>query len=297
MSPARYVRGPSGFVELGGGTGGGVAFPPSSIDELVLFSAWNSGGQVINTLTSGDPAHTKGAWVELVASTAADYHFVGITIDQTATSAQLSNALVDLAVGAVGAEVVVVPDLAMGGSQNLSYAGDVTQKAFMPLAIPAGSRVAARIQSFAAASPSRITLAAFSAPGMNSPSSVLNLSGNGAVDSEALPNPSNLVFQEVVASCPVALQGLVVTAQPNTNNTGFTDFRASIGIGASGAEVEHFLPWAWRVQNAEYLFTRSFAGPHVGYYPIAIPAGERISIRKIGGANGEAQFGVMGVPA
>lgn len=296
MSPARYVKGPSGFVELGG-SGSGVAYPPASVEELVLFSATNSGQQTINTLVTGDPAHTKGAWVEIVASTAFDYHFVGITIDQTGVSAQLNNALVDVGVGAAGSESVVVPDLAMGGSQNLSYSGDVTAKAFMPLYIPAGSRVAARIQSFAAASNSRITLVALNSPGASSPSSLLNLSGNGTTDSEALYNPSNLVFQEVVASCPTALQGLVITAQPGTNNIGFTDFRASIGIGASGVEVEYMLPWAWRVQNTEIIFTRSFGGPHVGYFPISIAAGERISIKKIGGNNGEAQFGVMGVPA
>lgn len=90
----------------------------------------------------GAVAHTKGAWVELTASTDFATNFLVVITAPEGGSAADAQWLVDLAVGPAGFEQIVVPDI-YGynvGSTGLNY------RLGMPVAIPAGSRISARAQ-------------------------------------------------------------------------------------------------------------------------------------------------------
>lgn len=91
------------------------------------------------TLTSG-AANTKGSYTQLVASSAKDTDYIIVGNDMGPSAG--SNLSLDLAIGAGGSEVNILSDL------FLSDVGTAFPY-HIPISIPAGSRVSARIQSTA----------------------------------------------------------------------------------------------------------------------------------------------------
>jgi hypothetical protein len=90
--------------------------------------------------------NTKGAFVQLIASTsydAVEMHIQGILI--VAGGIQSAPAFLDIAVGGSGSEVVVINNLPF--NNTLSYAGYGEDIFVIPIAIPAGTRISARISA------------------------------------------------------------------------------------------------------------------------------------------------------
>lgn len=91
-----------------------------------------------NPASSGNTAsaHTKTGWVELIASTDADYNMLDLV--GFASNAD-SRALFDIGFGPALSEVVKIP--------NLFIEGSAPTRGQLPLKIPAGTRVAFRAQT------------------------------------------------------------------------------------------------------------------------------------------------------
>jgi hypothetical protein len=96
------------------------------------------------TAVTGGAANTKGSYAQLVGSTAAIMTAAVLCIGTGSVSN--SDIALDLAIGAAGSEVVAVPNIftnAIAGGAALA----MTQKILLlPLSIPSGTRVAARIK-------------------------------------------------------------------------------------------------------------------------------------------------------
>lgn len=100
-----------------------------------------------NPIDPGAVANTKGAWLQIVASTA--QHIIGFCIfanNRNNINAASGNSLIDVGVGAAASEQVIL--------ENVPYDNAVTNDnmnpsplIFIPFAIPAGSRIAMRCQS------------------------------------------------------------------------------------------------------------------------------------------------------
>jgi hypothetical protein len=105
-----------------------------------------SNGTAAPTLvTAGAAAHTKGSWTELISSTSKKT--VGIMVFVTAQGTG-KKFLCDIGVGAVDSEVVLIPNL-------ITYVpsfGSQGNQIFIPVVIPAGSRITARCQCDSAGS-------------------------------------------------------------------------------------------------------------------------------------------------
>jgi len=99
------------------------------------------------TVTGSATIHTKGAYATLVAATAARTQLVYIMLSDTSASAVRTDTLVDIAVGAAGSERVILPNLLAGWKAGSQWA---TQTLVLPLRIPAGTRISARVQSITA---------------------------------------------------------------------------------------------------------------------------------------------------
>jgi len=90
------------------------------------------------TVSNGATPNVKGAYTTLVASTA--YDVDGLLINIANPSAQVGGS-VDLAVGAAASEQIIFPDLnARGHAEESDWN-------YIPINIPAGTRIAARSQS------------------------------------------------------------------------------------------------------------------------------------------------------
>lgn len=125
-----------------------TAAPQASHPMVTTASAWS-----VNVPTGGT-AHTMGAWTELVASTAIDADLLRLRFGGHYSGGAASPALMDIGVGAAGSEVVILPTIDVGGS-------DVHHHLLFPVAVPAGSRIAARAQGLRTAVNIATTVALF----------------------------------------------------------------------------------------------------------------------------------------
>lgn len=122
----------------------------SAIDTYGFNSATNNGA----TIVGGGAA--KGAYTELTASATADLAGFLLAFDSQGhtTAANGGDIVFDIAIGAAGAEQVILPN-----TWNYLTAGtNVAQlqymnTSFIPIQIPAGSRIAARAQTAISTSP------------------------------------------------------------------------------------------------------------------------------------------------
>ena len=126
------------------------------IDTYGFISTSNYGTAV----NPGATANTKGSYVQIVASTTADIAGFSLYIDSQGTSTGSVGPitwLVDVAVGASGSEVVILPNLfvigAAGAGFSVTYAPVIS---YLPLQIPAASRIAVRAACSSAVTPDRL---------------------------------------------------------------------------------------------------------------------------------------------
>jgi len=96
------------------------------------------------TVTSNASANTKGAWAELHA--ALPFEVQGVYLQVTANSTA-SDYAIDLGIGAGGSEQVIIANWMVSAVRRMG------QSIFWPIHIAKGTRVAARMQSGATASP------------------------------------------------------------------------------------------------------------------------------------------------
>jgi len=114
----------------------------TKIESIGHVTTTDRGTQVASDAT----ANTKGAWAQLEASTPNDYvGFFGSIGTGGDGAAGGERRLVDIAMGAVSSEIILVPDL----FHNFHGIGDWNTPVMMPIfwvPIPKGSRVSARSQ-------------------------------------------------------------------------------------------------------------------------------------------------------
>ncbi len=109
-------------------------------------------------LTAIDPgavAHTDSAPVQLIASTTFAYTWVIVTVGKGASivGGTWQVGLVDILLGAATAEKVLIPDLYYA----ITTAGDRSSLVYhLPVSVPAGSRLSARVRSSWTAATDRI---------------------------------------------------------------------------------------------------------------------------------------------
>jgi len=97
------------------------------------------------TITAGATAHTKGAWVQLLAATDEDTYGITVRVRDVHTAATVTSYLLDIGSGPAASEVVVIEDLDCDAAPAGSEVS--ARSYFFPGFIPKGERVAARAQS------------------------------------------------------------------------------------------------------------------------------------------------------
>jgi hypothetical protein len=114
----------------------------AGIDDIGFNAAASKG----TTVNASSTINTKGSYSQLVASTTRDYVGLLISIDPGTNYGLVGNQLYDLAIGASGSEIVIIPNILSPKTANGNALGP-TPFGPIPLQIPAGTRLAARAQS------------------------------------------------------------------------------------------------------------------------------------------------------
>ena len=252
---------------------GGLAL--SNASDVGAITATSSTVQLLgNTGTT----YAKGVWVQLVASTATDVAWIAFAV-QTHNSGGNVFA-VDIAIGGAGSEIVIVNNISI--FKNPSR-GD---RFFFPLMIPAGTRIAGRMSSDNLGDGMNVHMETyqdqFSSAGAGSGIDTYGFSNatnlGTAVDPGGTANTKG-VYSQITASLTNDLAGFMFQMDTQNNTTGTStdlSWLIDIAVGAGGSEVI-ILPNFYQVSygvNGNNLHI-----PTVGYMPMPIRAGTRISVR------------------
>lgn len=254
----------------------------------------STGVQGGTTVTSSATAHTKGSWIQVDASTSFD---ASLLVLYVAVQYQDTLYLFDIGIGAAGSEQVIVPNLLV--SQSTA----VTTEVFLPIAIPAGSRIAVRSQDNFGSSTSYVTGLLIAGGFANDPPyntiTAYGVSTAGStgttVDAGGTANTKGS-WTQIVASTTTTMKALIVSAIRNTPGTAMVaDYSqlVDIAVGASGSE-QIIVP------NMRYLASTQTGGVNTPYtagsgtlsglgtlfpriiqpIPCDIPSGSRLAIRQ-----------------
>lgn len=229
------------------------------------------------SLTVGATAHTKGGWAELTAAT--EFTAGWIQIEAGGQTFGTANEwFIDIGVGALGAEQVVIPNLAFVGNS----AGE-SGSWYFPLCIPAGSRISARAQNTVGTSTScRIAIHLISSSAVSSPIGGGIVSTYGAdvgastgtnIDPGASANTDS-AWVEMAAATDRAHNWLGIGLRPGDLSISAARWLLDIALGGAGAEQEIL---------SDVFVTASAAVDRPGFsyigLPLSIPAGSRLSAR------------------
>lgn len=209
---------------LAGGAGAGSVSTP--------YVTHDESGAV--TVTAGATSHTKGAWVEIIASTSTSSTVLIVDVNDIRTSSANTATLLDLAVGASGSEVAFVQNIAVGGATERTNG---YYQFPLPVAIPAGSRISARTQAAIAADTATVQVTIASGGALDAPPASLDVLGTDTATSKGTQTTSGS-WAEITASTPRPYRVLV--AIPSLGTAAALAARAPVQIakGPAGSEVQ-----------------------------------------------------------
>lgn len=216
-------------------------------------------------------AHTKGNYVELVSSTSFDWKGFALLMQSDVSGAGPTTSLTDIAIGGAGSEVDLLSNVMTSPVVSTITLFSTLAVQYIPIGIPAGTRISARGQDqsasslntyvglvgFAGGFPSTPVLGRATTLGANT-TTTRGVAVTSGGSSNAKGN-----WAEITASTSFAIKYLIVMGARQLGN-----FSVDIGIGAAAAEVI-IVP---------DVFINTYV-PMTNCWPVSIPAGTRLSAR------------------
>lgn len=237
-----------------------------------IGASGSAGTSMVNSAT-----HTKGAWQQLIAASARDACGIVVMIQGKIGFSSAAH-LVDIGVGAASSEQIIAANLAA----NTNNWANSTSYYFFPIAIPAGSRIAARSQN------------SYSS-GYEVNVSVLLLSGDLS---------SALGRVETCGATPASTAGTNIDPGASANTKGaWTQIIGSTSFGYRGVVVGFLAQGGNKAADLQWMFDVA-VGPAASeqivvpdviaacdtdqripgtcctpFFPVRVPAGSRIAAR------------------
>jgi hypothetical protein len=249
----------------------------------------NAGSNV--TVTADTAAHTKGSWSPLIASTSANASIVSMALSGVATSGADTTTLIDFATGASGIETPFAENICIGGTTNNRIA--------IPLQIPSGTRISARIQSVVTGGKTATVNASVYNFGdyANAPTSVDVLNAGDPLTSKGTEfTGASGTFSLAQASTSRAYRAVSVAFAVQTNSsaalpsTAYNKFE--LGVGAAGSELAEG-EVSVTTGVAENFILNSF----FNLIGRNIPSGSRVTLKHPIAANPDRYgFCLIGIP-
>ena len=214
-------------------------------------------------VTSAGSNHTKGSFVQLIASTS--YTFGGVLLVLGGANTGSRGFLFDLAIGAAASEQVIVPNLYYYSQTDGSFV-----HAYIPIMIPQGSRISGRCQSTTTSNYVRANVIGISGEAAHQDAvtygaDTANTTGT-AVTANASGNTKGSWVQ-MTAATTRSHEYMIVSTRASGNSQYIFD----IGIGGSGSEQV-------LVPNLN-IRDSSTGQPETYAFPCRIPSGTRIAVR------------------
>lgn len=236
-------------------------------------------------------ANAKGSWVQIVSSTtdATDLMVVQLAMDSGSGGGQCF--LVDIGMGGVGSEVVIVPNLLLDCSRGIGQNGFTLA---LPIEIPSGVRISARCQEPGGAGSRSVNVGlTLYSGGWNMDKavagSVVDYGTNTGTSNGTLIDQGGTAgtfgsWVQLTASTSVDHNTLsmVFGLDQQTSAPATSNFEVEIAIGGSGSEQ--------RIGRAAFAMDSGSNGskPNGFIIPVQIPSGTRIAARSKSTSAGSA---------
>lgn len=220
------------------------------------------------TVTASATPHTKGPWTEIIASTADAATGFMLALPNNSGNNLNRATLLDVALGAAGSEVVLL--------ENMVHGSTNAQSQWIPLPLPAGARVSARIQSVVVSH----TLAVGVVPARaysGAPRQTFGIAASYGADTANSTGTVVQTLTELVASTDRRTSRIGVSMGVALTGGGATaTVSAAIKVGPSGSEVT-VLSFQVETTSAETILWPQQTGLYDNW-DVSIPAGSRISM-------------------
>jgi hypothetical protein len=232
------------------------------------------------TVTADTLAHTKGGWVELIASTSANASFIIIDVGGVQQSGVDTATLLDIGTGGMGVETALIKEVAIGSAtrsaQLAAFSFDV------PIKIPSGTRLSARIQSLVTGGKTAsIKIFTFDWGDYDAaPTSVDVLGTSTATSAGTAMSGASGSWVQIIASTPRAYRAVVLVPSASDASLAGAIYTFVLGSGASLSETELGSVFG-------YFSTVEAAGMGAlpTLIPALVPAGSRLAVKHDIGSN------------
>lgn len=236
-------------------------------------------------VASSSSVNTKGSYVQLIASTA--FHASGLIIVVHASAATSKKFLIDFAIGAAASEQVIVADVPyctagghIGGPMLI----------YLPIPIPAGTRISARCQSGSSSAQTVYLSATTIAHGAHEsePCGDCETLGSNTADSGATQvDPGGTQhtkgsYAQITSSTSFHAKYLIlVVAHDGSGTAADVKWLFDVAIGAAASEqiIIPDLPSRANQEPTTIPNTSTLINRVHGPFPVSIPAGTRIAVR------------------
>lgn len=260
----------------GGSTGASIAAPqPAAGTSLSGVTA-----------TAHASTHTKGDWVELIASTGFAAETLQVMILETiAVNATNTSMLLDIGTGPAASEVALISNLIVGHAQAVV---GVSQQIggptfiFQGLAIAAGTRISARIQGAVSADTCKVGVMLRESGGPLTAGSAVTTYGadtatsNGTVPTVAGGTNTEAAFTQITASTSADIRSFIVSiGNAGAGAATAADGLIDIATGGAGSETVIVADIPYALNGNEQL---SYTGTQLPFIN-NIAAGTRLSFR------------------
>lgn len=251
-----------------------MPFPILDGQKVENGGAVPAGSQGTNVTAAGS-TNTKGNYSQLIAATSVPAK--GLFIVATNAAAGVDY-LLDIAIGAAASEQVILENLLISASSI-----PVGSYYFFPCEIPAGMRIAARVQATTLSSAVRVSVQLLSGgfaqaegfTGVETMGADTSDSGGISLDPGGTTHTKGSYVQ-ISAACARNLKGLTIATgmQLNTARSN-TQWLMDIAIGGAGSEqiIISNLPFYCN-SSGDVIFPQVY-----NFIPILIPEGSRIAAR------------------
>lgn len=242
-------------------------------------------GPDLKTITNSATPHSPGSYVELIASTAFDAHWMDVWVGGSASSTVDTAQLLDIAIGP-SFEHVIVPNLGSGFTHSFAATTTVFagRRYRIPVEIPNGTRIGARSRGQVVSGTVTVAVDLYSglpaggllsSPGCDALGADTSDSRGVTIQAGSANNKGNWFV--IAASTVNPYRGFIVCPQGNSNNISSTRNRLDIGVGPDDSSTRVIIP--------DVIFNgggnENYVIPNPGVYLLdtSIPQGSRVVAR------------------
>ncbi len=255
-------------------------------------------GLEVGTLASSTPpvvtatagaANVKGSWVQLEASTATAWSGFWILLPNTGAATTNTSTLMDIGFGAAASEVVQVSNYPIGylASAVQSATSVSFHAVYVPLYVPSGVRIAARVQSAVASK--NVLLRIIGQPyrgglhGIQAAATATTY-GSSTANSRAVTVTASAsantlgAWTELTASTTARTDSMLLAIQGNAS-TAISNSGVNIQVGVGGSGAEAMVAESWFSASTSEMIVPApplILTPATG---LDIPSGSRLVAR------------------